>query len=715
MSSNTVNVNSPATNGSGSTLSSSVAPTNNGNSVTSGAPISNNSPHSTVNNNDSQDSFACSGNLSGSDGANDSIDNRTGPRTPQDKVSSSETLPINDKNTSSFSLSSSEEKALLALSKGQKEPPASSVPDSPFSVSCVPVSVSASVPAPTPASASPSAPALAPLSRGVARMKAINAVMTGRDTGLLFACILAASWAYGLDGTVRCTYQNYATGSFHQHSLLATVNVLRSVVATVAQPAAGKLANVIGRLELIGLAVIFYTAGTLIQALAPSMGVFSVGAVLYQIGYTLVVLLVEVLVGDSSSTRDRVWVSYIPALPFAVNTWVSGFIAEQTMKTLGWRWGIGVWAAVFPLSCLPLLALLVSLQKRAQRAGLWTGAAASSFSWKQLYEQMDVPGIVLIAVAFSLLLVPLTLAGGVSSSWGSPHIVVPLVLSGPALASLLYWEAKMARFPLIPMDALKNRAVWAPLLLALFLNLAWYMQGDYLYTSLLVCFNFSSAMAVMISSLYSFVGTVVGFLNGLLIRYVRRLKFSIIAGAVLMGVAFGLMTKFRGSPNSYGKIGIIICECVLGFAGALYPYPTQAALQAQLPHEHQSSMLGVYLAMYQIGSAAGNAISGMLWTQSLRGILMSKTNGNEELADAAFQDPITTALKYNIDTAERKAIISAVSTVQGQLCMVGGILCVPIFLLALMIKDVRLTDEQSVVDEYGNEKGKEKAAGSDPV
>lgn len=58
-----------------------------------------------------------------------------------------------------------------------------------------------------------------------------------------------------------------------------------------------------------------------------------------QIGYTSVVLLVEVVVADTTSLRSRVFFSYIPTLPFLVNAWISGDVAAAVLKATTWRWG----------------------------------------------------------------------------------------------------------------------------------------------------------------------------------------------------------------------------------------------------------------------------------------------------------------------------------------------------------------------------------------
>ena len=60
------------------------------------------------------------------------------------------------------------------------------------------------------------------------------------------------------------------------------------------------------------------------------------------------ILLVEVLVGDTTSLRSRLLFSYIPATPFLINTWVGGDIATAVLKVTSWRWGIAMFAIIFP-------------------------------------------------------------------------------------------------------------------------------------------------------------------------------------------------------------------------------------------------------------------------------------------------------------------------------------------------------------------------------
>ena len=206
-------------------------------------------------------------------------------------------------------------------------------------------------------------------SPGVARIEALSEHITFANRCFIFFGVFLIAYAYGLDGTLRYSYQPYATSGFSTHSLLSTINVVRSVVAAAAQPTAAKIADVFGRVELILVSIFFYVLGTIIEAACTNVQGFAAGAFLYQIGYTCVILLVEVIIADTTSLRSRLFFSYIPALPFIINTWVSGDVVSAVMGVTSWRWGIGMWCIIYPVCSLPLILSLMWVSRKAKKAG----------------------------------------------------------------------------------------------------------------------------------------------------------------------------------------------------------------------------------------------------------------------------------------------------------------------------------------------------------
>ncbi|KAL2072411.1 hypothetical protein VTL71DRAFT_11754 [Oculimacula yallundae] len=544
-------------------------------------------------------------------------------------------------------------------------------------------------------------------SPGVARIEAVSSQLTLGDRIFLFFGVFLIAYAYGLDGTVRYSYQATATSSYEVHSLLSTINVLRSVIAAAAQPTAAKIADVFGRLELVAVSVFFYTLGTIVESCADGVKTFAAGAVLYQVGYTCVILLVEVIIADITSMRSRVFFSYIPATPFIINTWVSGDVTQAVLKATTWRWGIGMWCIIYPVCALPLMLALFLAGRRARKNGVLE-SYKSTFQMlggkrlaAELFWQLDVIGIILLIAVFALILVPLTLAGGstevnATSKWHTAHILAPLIIGVLCVPVFVIWEMK-AKHPLLPFHLLKDRAVWAALGIALFLNFAWYLQGDFLYTVLIVAFDFSIKSATRVSSLYSFCSVVTGVLVSLVIFKVRRLKYFIIAGTSLFLVAFGLLIHYRGGHNSAAQSGVIGAQVLLGIAGGLFPYPAQASIQAATKHEHVAVITGIYLACYNVGSALGNCVSGAIWTQTLYKELNSRLafTGNTTLAASVYGSPFMLVPEYPVGTEVRTAIIDSYQHVQRLLTITGICLCVPLIFFACCLRNPKLSNEQS--------------------
>ncbi|KAK3179917.1 ferrioxamine B transporter [Lecanicillium sp. MT-2017a] len=539
---------------------------------------------------------------------------------------------------------------------------------------------------------------------GVARMDAVTARLTPTQRVWLFLGIFLVGYAYGLESQVRSTYMPYATASFDLHSYLATINVLRSVVAVAAQPTAAKIADVFGRFEVVAVSTIFYVVGMAVESTATSVYAFCVGGILYQIGYTCIVLLLEVLVADFSSMRARVFFSYIPALPFVINTWLSGTVTSAVLHVASWRWGIGMWCFIYPVASLPLLVTLyivdrdLGSQKHLSEGDGADAVRVADFrKWSvELFHQLDVFGLVILVAAFSLVLAPLTVAGGTVSHWQNPRVVAPLTVGLLCIPIFILWERFGARTPLVPFHLLADRGVWAALAVRSLLNFAWYSQGNYLYTVLVVAFDFTIETATRILSFFSFFGVVSGMLVGLVVYRLRRLKHIIIGGTLVFMFAFVLLILNSGGASDKSRSGIIGAQILLGLAGGLFAYPTQASIQASASRDHVAVLTGLYLSFYNVGSALGTCLSGAIWTQTLYPSLESNLafQPNETLARAVYNNPFKVVEGYPVGTEIRSAIIDSYRYVQSLLCIGGLCVCVPMILFALALRNPKLSDKQ---------------------
>lgn len=555
-------------------------------------------------------------------------------------------------------------------------------------------------------------------SPGVRRIEIIGQFFTGWHKIFLFFAIFLVSYVYGLDGTTRYTFQNRALSvSFGQSAQISTVTVVRSIVAAAAQPAYAKISDYFGRISILLISALFYVVGTVVQAAAPDLSAFLGGATLYQFGFTGVQLLVVVLIADLTSLRNRVFFSYVPAMPSLINTWVAGELAQAVIDTTTWRWGVGMFAIIFPAIGLLLCYSLVSAEVRANKAGMLADipspvrALRSGGLWKDFFWQIDLIGLLLIAAIFAFILVPLTLAGGDGNQWATANIIVPLVIGVVVcIPAFVLWEMKMARHPVMPFRILKDRQVIAALSVALLLNTAWYTQGDYLYYTLRVAFNQTIRRATWIQNIYTFVSVVIGCLVGLAVRYVRRLKYFAVAGTLLFVLAFGLLYRYRGGVETHELAGLVGAEVILGVAGGLFPYPVQALIQASVQHERTATVTALYLASYSIGSALGNTIAGGIWINTLPDHLLSRLEeagvaNAAEIASSVYADPETfiESAEGAIGTPAREAVMAAYGEVQRYLTITGLCISVLLVVASLCLRNPRLGDQQSLQDAEGVE------------
>jgi MFS transporter, SIT family, siderophore-iron:H+ symporter len=258
---------------------------------------------------------------------------------------------------------------------------------------------------------------------------------------------------------------------------------------------------------------------------------------------------------------------------------------------------------------------------------------------------------------------------------------------------------------MVPFHLLADRGVWAALAVRSLLNFAWYTQGNYLYTVLIVAFDFHVESATRIVSFFSFFGVVSGVIMGLVIYRIRRLKYIIVVGTCIFMCAFVILIRFPGGASASSRTGLISGQILLGLAGGFFAYPTQASIQAAATPEHVAILTGLYLSFYNVGSALGTCLAGAIWTQTLLPTLEAALafQPNASLAEKIYDSPFTVISDYPVGTEIRGAIIGSYEYVQRLLCIAGICLCVPMIAFAVALRNPKLSEGQTQPEAAGED------------
>ena len=215
-------------------------------------------------------------------------------------------------------------------------------------------------------------------------------------------------------------------------SWLATGFLLASVVAV---PLFGRLGDLFGRRRLLLVGVGAFAVGSLVCALAESIGVVIAGRVMQGVGAAVGPLALGI-------ARD--------ALPPAMLTRGIGILvgAAGAGAAIGYLAG-GVLIDQGSVSSIFWFLFVVSV-------GLFVAAAVLVPAPPPVHAPVpvDIAGAALIGAGLAALL--LAVSKGNAWGWDSPGVVALLVGSGLLLAAFAFWERRVAH-PLVDLDFVRGR------------------------------------------------------------------------------------------------------------------------------------------------------------------------------------------------------------------------------------------------------------------
>jgi MFS family permease len=225
-------------------------------------------------------------------------------------------------------------------------------------------------------------------------------------------------------------------GDVENMSWVVTANLL---CATAVTPLYGKLSDIHGRRAMMLIAIGVYAAGSLACALAPTMLALILARAMQGLGGGGLMPLVQTIIGDVASPRDRPRYQAFTSSTFILSTvggpLLGGFIAEH----LQWSW-------IFWLN-LPLCAL----------AYLLTHNVLQRLPRHDRPHKLDVLGAVIMVGAAIALMLALSW-GGRRYPWASPQVIA-LFAASAALWLLFAWRLMTAQEPFIPLSVLRDGAV----------------------------------------------------------------------------------------------------------------------------------------------------------------------------------------------------------------------------------------------------------------
>lgn len=302
---------------------------------------------------------------------------------------------------------------------------------------------------------------------------------------------------------------------------------------TVSTPVWGKLADITNRKRLIQIALILFTIGSMLAGLSESTTFLIACRALQGLGAGGVMALVQVILSDILSPRERGKYMGLLGAVTMIPTVIGPLLGGAITDSIGWEWNfyVGVPFAVVAIVLLQrTLPVLVHDTKRS----------------------LDYLGTVVIAGAVSLLLIWVSL-GGQEFEWGSTTSYV-MVVGAAVLGVLSVVVERKAKNPLIPPRLFANRTLVLAVIASAAIGVALFGTGVFLTQYMQLAQGKSPTVAGLFTIPMAAGSLISALVVGRLITKTGIWKRYVVGGTIVCAAGF-----FGLGTIGYGTSLVLVC------------------------------------------------------------------------------------------------------------------------------------------------------------
>ena len=353
--------------------------------------------------------------------------------------------------------------------------------------------------------------------------------MTHREVLEALSGLLLAMFVAILSSTVVTTALPEIIGDLGGSQSSYTWVVTSTLLAlTVTTPIWGKLSDLFDRKLLVQTGLVIYVGGSILAGLSTSTGWLIACRVLQGVGVGGLTALVQVILSDLVSPRERGrYAGYLGAV-FGIGTVAGPLIGGVVTDGLGWRWCFYI-GVPFAIAAFVVLQKTLHLPRRRREA------------------KIDYVGATLIAGGVSSLLIWVSLAGQ-QYDWVSWQT---LGLVGLGLVQCAAAVAVMGRAPepLIPLRLFGDRTVVLAVIASVAVGIAMFGTTVFLSQYMQIARGKSPTESGLLTIPMVFGLFMASTIVGRLVTATGRYKRFMLLGAVLLTAGLGLMGTLDETTN----------------------------------------------------------------------------------------------------------------------------------------------------------------------
>lgn len=364
---------------------------------------------------------------------------------------------------------------------------------------------------------------------------------------IIMASLCMALFLAALDITIISTALPTIAGVFKASSADYTwIGSSYLLACASSVPLWGKISDIWGRKPIILVANVIFMIGSLISALANSVGMLIAGRVVQGIGGGGLVILCNICVSDLFSMRDRAKYFGVLGGVWAIASGIGPVLGGVFTEKVSWRWCFYI---NLPLDGLAFLLLVLFLKLETPKTPIIAGL-----------KSIDWVGVLLIVGGVIMFLFGME-SGGQTKSWDSVYTICLIVFGIFTIFLFFINEWRFAKYPIMPLRLFKETSNMASLGVC-FCHGFVFIGGTYY---LPLYFQTVLEATPILSGVYLFplvLSLSAGAIGvGIFIKNVGKYRPPIWFGMTLMTLGFGLFIDLDAHAN-WPKI--IIFQIIAG-------------------------------------------------------------------------------------------------------------------------------------------------------
>lgn len=365
-------------------------------------------------------------------------------------------------------------------------------------------------------------------------------------------------------------------------------------------PSWGKISDIWGRKPVILGAVAIFWVGSLLCAVSRNMTMLIVARAIQGIGSGGIIILVNVCISDLFSMRKRGQYYGFTGLVWAVAGGIGPVVGGALTEHASWRWCFYI---NLPISGAGFILLVFVLKLHNPKTPMRAGLAA-----------VDWLGSFAVSAGTLLVLLGLTF-GDVMYPWKSAAVISMIVIGTLILGAFAFIEARIARYPIIPMRLFSSRVAVASFVCCFFHGIVFVSGSYYLPLYFQAVLGATPLLSGVYVLPYSIGLSITSAAVGIAIKKTGKYLPFIIAGFVLLTAGFGLFTNL-GDHANWAKI--ILYQIVASLGVGPNFQATLLSLHTTVDRRDVTSATATFGFIRQMSTTISVVIGGVVFQNQMQ-------------------------------------------------------------------------------------------------